>query len=184
MGRRRTRRGKRGTGGSGFGLALFLIALVFVLLREHWPWLVAAAGLVVAAWIWWFLARRRVAVGLAEVDAMTGQQFERYLVRLFRGLGFDAEHVGGGGGDFGADLILEHEGKRIAVQAKNYESGRVGNDAVQQAIAGATYYDCQQAMVVTNASFTKAARQQAARSTLPVVLWERKELGRAIAGKI
>ena len=184
MAARRKKQRKRRASGSGIGLALFLIAVVYVLMRDHWPWLVAGAGLIVLAWIWWFLASRRVAVGLAEVDAMSGQGFERYLVQLFCELGYGVRHVGGGGGDFGADLIVERDGVRIAVQAKNYESGRVGNDAVQQAIAGATYYDCQQAMVVTNSGFTKAARQQASRSTIPVALWGRKQLGRAIGGKL
>jgi HJR/Mrr/RecB family endonuclease len=178
----RRRRSKRT--GSGIGLTLFLVAVVVVVLRDHWPWLVGAAAVLVGAWIWWFLARRGVAVGLAEIDAMSGAEFERYLVRLFRELGFGARHVGGGGGDFGADLIIEQGTLKIAVQAKNYESGRVGNDAVQQAIAGATYYGCQQAMVVTNSSFTRAAREQAARSTLPVVLWGRKQLAQAIGGRL
>lgn len=183
MAARRKRRRQPGSG-SGIGLGLFLIGVVAVVLRDHWPWLVAAAAALLLAWIWWFLARRGVATSLAEVDAMSGAEFERFLVRLFGELGFTARHVGGGGGDFGADLIVERGALSIAVQAKNYESGRVGNDAVQQAIAGATYYGCQQAMVVTNSSFTRAARQQAARSTLPVVLWGRKELAQAIGGRL
>ena len=184
MAARRKQRRRRRPRGGGFGLGLFLIAVVCVLMREHWPWLVGAAALVVIAWIWWWVARRSVALEIAEVDAMSGQQFERFLVRLFRELGYGVRHVGGGGGDFGADLVVERGGVRIAVQAKNYESGKVGNEAVQQAIAGATYYDCQQAMVVTNSSFTRAARQQAERSTIPVTLWGRRQLERAISGRI
>ena len=111
---------------------------------------------------------------------MSGQDFERFLTRLFERLGYAVEHVGRGGSDFGADLVIEKNRFKIAVQAKNYESGRVGNDAVQQAIAGATYYGCAQAMVVTNASFTAAARKQAGNSSLPVSLWGRKELEQAV----
>ena len=38
-------------------------------------------------------------------------------------------------GDFGADLIAEKDGKRIAIQAKRY-SKPVGNKAVNEALGG------------------------------------------------
>ena len=66
------------------------------------------------------------------------------------------------------------------MQAKNYDAGKVGNDAVQQAIAGAMYYQCHEAMVVTNNRFTLAAKRQAKRSSLPVTLWNRIDLGKIL----
>jgi HJR/Mrr/RecB family endonuclease len=147
---------------------------------KHWPWFVGAGVIVVVAWIWHLLRRRKIEVAMDAIDAMSGHEFERFLKRLFGRMGYAVDHVGRGGGDFGADLVIEKGAKRIAVQAKNYESGRVGNDAVQQAIAGATYYNCPQAMVVTNATYTHAARKQASQSSLPVSLWGRKELERAV----
>lgn len=116
----------------------------------------------------------RLASSLKEIDRMGGHDFERFLVRLFQKHGYLAKNVGATGGDFGADLVIEKSGVKIAVQAKNYTSGRVGNDAVQQAIAGATFYDCDQAMVVTNARYTKSAYKQAkACRYFPVTLWDR-----------
>ncbi len=176
---RRKRSHHHASSGTGLGLTLFLIATVALLYDEYWPWLVAGGSVISVSWVivWW--RRRRLARSMAEIDKMTGLQFERYLVRLFRKLGYIAKHQGGSG-DFGADLIVQKSGIKVAVQAKNYNSGTVGNDAVQQAIAGATYHGCQEAMVVTNAQFTKAARQQADKSTLPVILWDRASLTRLL----
>ena len=96
---------------------------------------------------------------------------------MFQRMGYRTEVVGASGSDFGADLVIEKSGIKIAVQAKNYERGRVGNDAVQQVIAGATYYDCKAALVVTNVSYTKAAQMQARGCSLfPVTLWSRADL--------
>jgi HJR/Mrr/RecB family endonuclease len=177
---RRTARRRSGTRLGGAGLGALLLLVCVTVFWKYWPWFVGAGVLVAVAWIWHLLRRRKIEVAMDAIDAMGGHEFERFLTRLFRRLGYSVEHVGRGGGDFGADLVIEKGRKRIAVQAKNYDRGRVGNDAVQQAIAGATYYDCPQAMVVTNASYTHAARKQATKSTLPVSLWGRKELERAV----
>src|SRR5688572_23484112 len=52
-----------------------------------------------------------------DIDSMTGPQFERRLVVLFRDLGYSATHTGRLG-DFGADLVVERDGTRTVVQAK------------------------------------------------------------------
>jgi HJR/Mrr/RecB family endonuclease len=178
----RSRSGRRRSGsrigGAGLGALIILVAIAFF--WEHWPWFVGAGVLVVAAWVWHLLRRRKIELAMDAIDAMSGQEFESFLTRLFRRLGYAVEHVGRGGGDFGADLVIEKSRFKIAVQAKNYDRDRVGNDAVQQAIAGATYYGCDQAMVVTNARYTAAARKQASNSTIPVSLWGRRELEQAV----
>ena len=167
---------------------LFVVALAVSFVYGRRAWLIAhrvpiliGTGIIIFIGIGLFLRRRRLVSTLREIDAMTGHEFERYLVRLFKHLGFEAHHVGGNGSDFGADLIIEKDDIRIAVQAKNYLHGHVGNDAVQQAIAGATYYDCDQAMVVTNAKYTKAAKEQAQGcGRFPVTLWDRNDIRKVI----
>ena len=176
MGRRARRDVEARTAG-GAALGIALAALLLFVWPRYWPVVAGAAAILVAARLAVAARRRRVRRSLAEVDALTGPAFEAFLARLFERLGFRVERVGAGGGDFGADLVLERDGVRVAVQAKNYHSARVGNDAVQQAIAGASYYGCERAMVVTNSTYTRAARLQAAGSSLPVVLWGRKDLG-------
>jgi HJR/Mrr/RecB family endonuclease len=146
-------------------------------LRAHKPALATIIAAVLALVVYFLLRPGKIASSLKEIDAMTGHEFERFLAKLFQRMGYRALVVGASGSDFGADLVIEKGGVKIAVQAKNYDRGRVGNDAVQQAIAGATYYDCKAAMVVTNVSYTKAALMQAQGCSLfPVTLWNRTDL--------
>ena len=148
--------------------------------ERHRPWFFAIGVLMAFVWFIALSHRYRLESTMAEIDRMTGIEFERFLAKLFRRQGYRTTHVGSRGGDFGADLIVQKNKLKIAVQAKNYDTSRVGNDAVQQAVAGASFYNCKAAIVVTNSTFTKAARQQAAGSNLPVSLWDRTVLHRAI----
>jgi restriction system protein len=177
MAKSRKSRGKKGRQKGGAGLFLLLFTgLAWWALPEFRTELTAGGAVLVCFLLWGALRRGRIASTMGQIDAMGGHGFERFLVQLFKRLGYKTKHVGGSGGDFGADLIVEKNGLRTAVQAKNYGKSAVGNDAVQQAIAGAAYYDCQEALVVTNSRFTKAAREQAGGSNLPVHLWDRKIL--------
>lgn len=56
------------------------------------------------------------------------------------------------------ELIVIKNDVRIAVQCKYY-SKPVGNKAVQEVIAGKDYYNCDYTCVVSNNSFTPAARK-------------------------
>jgi len=132
------------------------------------------------SWFLYLYRKYRLASTMAEIDQMTGKQFEKFLARLFKRHGYRTVHVGAKGSDYGADLVVEKDNHKIAVQAKNYDTGRVGNDAVQQAVAGASFYDCEAAIVVTNSMFTRAAKQQAAGSNVPVSLWDRNTLRKAL----
>ena len=58
---------------------------------------------------------------------------------------------------------------KYGIQCKYY-SHPVGNQAIQEAYAGADFYDCDAAMVMTNNTFTRAARELAEK--LEVELWE------------
>ena len=176
--------------------SLLLVLAISVLVAylfgpKWWPIVEAYAvhlaviGFLVASLGLYRLVRRlRLASSMAEIDTMGGHEFERYLKRLFKRLGYSAKNVGASGADFGADLVIEKDGIKTAVQAKRYLRGRVGNDAVQQAIAGATYYDCHRAMVITNAHYTKAAREQADKcAMIPVVLWNREDLEEVLGSR-
>lgn len=94
-------------------------------------------------------------VTMYHVDAMNGYDFEKFLAEIFQTAGYDVEGTKLSG-DQGADLFVTRFGKKIVIQAKNY-SGSVGNAAVQEAISAKNFYLCDEAMVVTNSYFTKAA---------------------------
>ena len=104
---------------------------------------------------------------MSSVDGMTGRQFELYLEVLFQSLGYGVEQLPTST-DYGADLILVTGDKRIALQAKRYKAN-VGNRAVQMILGAKSYYGCQEAWIVTNSFYTKAAIQMATKTNVVLV---------------
>jgi restriction system protein len=74
--------------------------------------------------------------------------------------------------------VLRKGGVGTVVQAKRY-SQSVGVKAVQEAVAAKAYYDCTEAMVVSNSRYTKQAAHLAQKNK--VVLWDRDMLIRQLA---
>jgi len=142
-------------------------------LLKLWPilLLLAAIGAAKVA-LWWREERRIARSGIAEVDAMDGITFERFLSTLFSKLGYRVERTKARG-DYGADLVVERDGERLVVQAKRW-SKAVGVKAVQEANAAPAMYSCSRALVVTNSRFTKPARELARANR--VELWDRDAL--------
>mgnify|MGYP003342293298 FL=1 len=91
---------------------------------------------------------------------MRGDQFEGYLAEVFSTLGYEVQQTGKSG-DQGVDLIVQQNGKRVAIQAKGYVDS-VSNAAVQQAFTGRRYYECSACAVITNSRFTASAVELAA----------------------
>ena len=92
--------------------------------------------------------------------SMRGTDLERFLSRAFEMLGYHVE-LTNVSGDQGVDLMVTGKGKRVAVQVKGY-AGSVGNDSVQQVVAGVNFYQCDSCAVITNSRFTPAAERLAA----------------------
>ena len=113
----------------------------------------------------------------AELDQLSGLEFEEFLAGLFRAQGYAAE-LTPTSGDYGADLILSKDGRRIAVQAKRYV-GSVGVAAVQEALSGMAYYQCHAAWVITTGAFTLNALELAQKSGVKMI--GRSEIGNLMA---
>lgn len=127
-----------------------------------------------------YKARRYAKSGIADIDKLSGKEFEQYLEILFQKLGYQVKRTPYQG-DYGADLILRQGDEKTVVQAKRYKSS-VGVKAVQEAVASKEYYQCDKAMVVTNSYFSRQARTLAKANQ--VKLWDRDELvARLIASK-
>jgi HJR/Mrr/RecB family endonuclease len=94
-----------------------------------------------------------------EINKMSGVDFESFVRDYLTDKGAVCEMTPASG-DYGADIIAKVEGRRIAIQCKRY-SANVGYSAVQEVVAGKAYYKCDEAWVVTNASFTQQAIQGA-----------------------
>ena len=65
-------------------------------------------------------------------------------------------------GDYGADIIATDKktGRKVAIQCKLYSVGhKVGIKAVQEVVSAKTYYQCDEAWVMTNSSYTNAAQE-------------------------
>ncbi|WP_239016094.1 restriction endonuclease [Novacetimonas hansenii] len=113
----------------------------------------------------WVTARiEQVARGTPQRPDIVGPgmdplEYEQYCAAELRDDGWQADTTVGSG-DQGADIIATRRGLRMVVQCKLY-SRTVGNDAVQQISAARAHYDAAVAVVVSNAAYTRAARQLA-----------------------
>lgn len=111
-------------------------------------------------------------------DSMTGLQFESFCSFLLISNHFVHVETTQASGDHGIDILAEKDGITYAIQCKCY-SNNVGNEAVQQALAGKNFYRKDIAVVLTNRHFTPQAKEEAA--ALGVKLWNREKLNELIS---
>ncbi len=95
------------------------------------------------------------AIQVADIDSMTGVDFEKYLKKLLIAMDYDVI-LTKSSGDFGVDLIASKENDKIAIQAKRYKT-KVSRRAISDAVAGMQHYNCNKAMVITSSYFTRDA---------------------------
>lgn len=100
---------------------------------------------------------------------MTGVEYESFCVKYLKSELYNDIETTQISGDQGVDIIAYKDGEKTAFQCKYYDSP-VGNKAIQEVFAGSKYYDCERAIVITNSTFTKSARDLA--NKLGVELWE------------
>ena len=91
---------------------------------------------------------------------MNGKDYEKMAAGYLRSHGFRHVKITGRSADYGVDIVAAKHRHRYAVQCKFY-SKPVGVAAVQQVVGGMAYYNCDKAMVITNNTFTKQARELA-----------------------
>ncbi len=116
---------------------------------------------------------------LQKIDAMNGFEFEEYSKIFFTSKGFEVT-ITQKSGDYGADLIIEKDGVKWAVQAKRY-SHKVSPKAIQEVVSSKAYYACEKACVITNSYFTQAAQKLAQANE--VLLIDRDEWIKFLDGK-
>ena len=100
---------------------------------------------------------KRVKAGFDE--DMSGDEYEIYCGNLLAEAGWNVEQTSATN-DQGVDLIAEIEDAKFCIQCKRY-SNAVGNKAVQEVIAGTQFYGGSHSVVVSNAGFTKSAKELA-----------------------
>jgi HJR/Mrr/RecB family endonuclease len=106
---------------------------------------------------------------IKQVDfaTMTGEEFEIYLMELLSRRGYTVYGTPATG-DQGADLLAKKDGRTIVIQAKNYQ-GPVGNSAVQEVLAAVHFYAGDEGWVITNSTFTPAAKDLAQRAGVRLI---------------
>ena len=103
----------------------------------------------------------------------TGQDYERFCANALRKAGWTAS-LTKGSGDQGADIIAEFGALRIVCQCKFFNSGPVGNKAVQEVVAGRLHEGAGGAVVISNAPFTPSA--EALARTARVILIHHEDI--------
>lgn len=108
---------------------------------------------------------------------MSGIDYEKACAESLRKMGYTDIELTKTSGDQGIDIIAWKDGLKYGIQCKHYE-GSVSNKAVQEASAGAKYYDCDVAVVMTNSVFTRSAEELAHK--IGVKLWSNNDLYREV----
>ena len=116
--------------------------------------------------------KRIITSGIAEVDLMTGKEFENYISLCCRKIGYLAE-LTSDSQDYGADIILYKDNIKTVVQTKRWKN-KVGVKAIQETIAAKQYYKAERGMVIINSFFTKNAINLA--ESTGIVIWDRDKL--------
>ena len=99
--------------------------------------------------------RKFRAIQTANIDAMTGIDFEWYLLKLISSQGYSVRTTPASG-DLGDNLVASRNGDNIAIQVKRYNT-KVSRRAISDAVAGMQHYRCNKAMVITNNYFAPGA---------------------------
>jgi HJR/Mrr/RecB family endonuclease len=144
------------------GLAVFTLTLVAESLEPKlyilWPFTITLLVVLIIIGFFSYLAtkhRKFHAIQIANIDAMSGVEFEQYLQKLLGLRGYSV-NITQATGDLGVDLIASLGAYKYAVQAKRSRS-KISRRAVSDAVAGLQHYCCNRAMVITNNYFTRGA---------------------------
>ena len=89
-------------------------------------------------------------------------KYEEFIKNLLRSAGFTAKRTKSSG-DFGVDVVASKNGKTFAIQCKLYNRP-VGTKAIQEIVSGRLFYKADFGVVVSDNSFTDAAKVLARRS--------------------
>ncbi len=106
--------------------------------------------------------------GISQIDNLSPFEFEEWVARLLITAGYNANETKKSG-DFGADIIAEKNGIKIAIQVKKFNQP-VGIKAVQEVASAVSFYGCQDGWVITSAyGFTASAHKLAQKNSIKLM---------------
>jgi len=103
---------------------------------------------------------------------MSGLEYEKLCKSILEQNGWQCR-LTQQSGDQGADIIAKRQSKVMAFQCKRYAAS-VGNKAIQEVHAAKGHYKADDCAVVSNADYTKSARELA--QSLNVLLLHHSDL--------
>ena len=109
-------------------------------------------------------------------ENLSPYDYEKQVAKSLSEMGWDTK-VTKASGDQGCDVLVVKEKTRVALQCK-YWSKPIGNKAVQEINAAKSFYNAQYAAVVSNQSYTPAAKLLATK--LKVALLHHSQLNKLI----
>ncbi|WP_079035831.1 restriction endonuclease [Streptomyces albus] len=153
--------------------------LLAALLPEARPYLLAAALLTAAGAAGWWLWRKdrltreqdrrwrqadRISAGrrtLAEVDAMTGTEFEELVAQLCRRDGCTEVRRVGGSHDNGADVVGRlPDGRSMVIQCKRYTpSSTIASREMRDLLGARVHFGADLAVFVTTTRFSRPSEK-------------------------
>lgn len=153
--------------------AFIALKMIATFISEH-PWilLVGVIGIfifLVAFIIQKIKSHRFITYDLSEIDKMNPYKFEEYIRDLYIQCGYNAKCTPRSG-DYGADVIIQHQDYKATVQVKHYGiKTKTGVKAVQEVIASMPYYNANNGIVITTSYFTSAAINLAERAGVELI---------------
>lgn len=96
---------------------------------------------------------------IAYSESLSGREYEALCRGILVKQGWHVETTKVVG-DQGVDLIATKGNDKVAIQCKKYSSS-IGNWAVQEIVAGKDYYKSHYGVVVSNAPYTRSAKELA-----------------------
>lgn len=117
-------------------------------------------------------------ININNVDSLDGHEFEEFLFYFFRSLGLKVSRTKKSK-DYGADLVVNYDNKKIVIQCKLYYNHSVGNSAIQEINTAKNYYLADKGVVITNSYFSKSAKNLS--TSADIVLIDRLAFGELLS---
>lgn len=125
-----------------------------------------------AAWAWAIMkirADQGAGKTLAELQALSPDEFEDWVGARFRDMGYSVKTTGAGG-DHGIDLIAERGDEIAVIQCKNYRSRSVGEPVLRDLFGTMHHFEGTKAYLVTTGQLTQAAKAWV--KGKPIEVWD------------
>jgi HJR/Mrr/RecB family endonuclease len=108
-----------------------------------------------------------------QLDNLKREDYLKLLITVFQKLGYLVQPVGLLNSFYGADLIVEKQGKKTAVRLLSKIS-IVEVSEIDSAIKAKEFYKCSEGMVISSGKFSDEAIEQAKKKG--IMLWDKKTL--------